>query len=72
MSDMSSEETPMDDTLRAVYINDIQRAWGWLDHWGFIVDRIGLENLSTYQLSGLAGSERQRVRALAEAWRSWW
>jgi hypothetical protein len=53
-------------------INDIERAWHWLETGGHVVNRVELSGLHETDLTPIMRHETFRVRALARHWGLWW
>lgn len=62
----------MADGWRVHVQHRIERCWDWLEHWGHGVSRVDLGALDLGELLGLDEVLGRRVRALAEAWDTWW
>jgi hypothetical protein len=53
-------------------MNDIERAWHWLETGGHVVNRVELHGLHESELIPLLKHETTRVSALARHWQVWW
>jgi hypothetical protein len=53
-------------------MNDIERAWHWLETGGHVVHRVALDGLHESDLIPLMRHETERVSALARHWKVWW